>query len=85
MRFCTTFDIDRLLDPFPSLDNLIQRYEEPSSMVRWDSPLLTVPWTDAEVPADDIWRAVTQGLVKPPNTGTQAARVTYPFALSLPC
>ncbi|KAH0832313.1 chromatin associated protein KTI12 [Lanmaoa asiatica] len=55
-----------------TLDNLIQRYEEPSSMVRWDSPLFTVPWTDPDVPADDIWRAVTHGLVKPPNTGTQA-------------
>ncbi|KAG8214859.1 chromatin associated protein KTI12 [Butyriboletus roseoflavus] len=55
-----------------TLDNLIQRYEEPSSMVRWDSPLFTVPWTDPDVPGDDIWRAVTQGLVKPPNTGTQA-------------
>ncbi|KAF8553683.1 chromatin associated protein KTI12 [Imleria badia] len=55
-----------------TLDNLVQRYEEPSSMVRWDSPLFTVPWTDTDVPADDIWRAITQGLVKPPNTGTQA-------------
>ncbi|KAF8432725.1 chromatin associated protein KTI12 [Boletus edulis BED1] len=55
-----------------TLDNLIQRYEEPSSMVRWDSPLFTIPWTDADVPADDIWRAITHGLVKPPNTGTQA-------------
>ncbi|KAI9464357.1 chromatin associated protein KTI12 [Boletus coccyginus] len=55
-----------------TLNNLIQRYEEPSSMVRWDSPLFTIPWTDPDVPADDIWRAVTQGLVKPPNTGTQA-------------
>ncbi|KAF9234702.1 chromatin associated protein KTI12, partial [Melanogaster broomeanus] len=55
-----------------TLDNLIQRYEEPSSMVRWDSPLFTVSWTDADVPADDIWRAATAGMVKPPNTGTQA-------------
>lgn len=48
-------------------------------MVRWDSPLFTVPWTDPDVPADDIWRAITQGLVKPPNTGTQAVRGTYRF------
>ncbi|KAF9219157.1 chromatin associated protein KTI12 [Gyrodon lividus] len=54
-----------------TLDNLIQRYEEPSSMVRWDSPLFTVSWTDADVPASDIWRAATAGIVKPPNTGTQ--------------
>ncbi|KIJ61110.1 hypothetical protein HYDPIDRAFT_116368 [Hydnomerulius pinastri MD-312] len=55
-----------------TLDNLLQRFEEPSSMVRWDSPLFTVSWTDTDVPADDIWRAVTEGGVKPPNTGTQA-------------
>ncbi|KAF9235632.1 chromatin associated protein KTI12 [Melanogaster broomeanus] len=40
--------------------------KKPSSMVRWDSPLFTT------VPADDIWRAATAGMVKPPNTGTQA-------------
>ena len=81
---CIVVDHDGILDPNPllvfvlfvSLDNLVQRYEEPSSMVRWDSPLFTVPWTDPDVPADDIWRAITQGLVKPPNTGTQAVRVT---------
>lgn len=41
-------------------------------MVRWDSPLFTVPWTDADIPADGIWKAVTEGNVKPPNAGTQA-------------
>ncbi|KAI5997639.1 chromatin associated protein KTI12 [Pisolithus orientalis] len=55
-----------------TLANLLQRYEEPSSMVRWDSPLFTVSWSDEDVPADDIWRAITEGVVKPPNTGTQA-------------
>ncbi|KAG9315484.1 chromatin associated protein KTI12 [Chiua virens] len=55
-----------------TVDNLIQRYEEPSSMVRWDSPLFTIPWTDPDVPADELWRTITQGYVKPPNTGTQA-------------
>lgn len=54
-----------------SLENLIQRYEEPSSMVRWDSPLITVLWED-EVPVDQIWKAVMEGSVKPPNAGTQA-------------
>ncbi|KAI0730316.1 chromatin associated protein KTI12 [Fomitopsis betulina] len=54
------------------LDNLLRRYEEPSSMVRWDSPLFTVPWTDEDVPAGDIWTAITEGTVKPPNSGTQA-------------
>ncbi|TFK53667.1 chromatin associated protein KTI12 [Heliocybe sulcata] len=55
-----------------TLDNLIMRYEEPSSMVRWDSPLFTVAWEDADVPAQDIWKAVTEGIVKPPNVGTQS-------------
>lgn len=50
------------------------RFEEPSSMVRWDSPLFTVPWTDEDVPGDGIWKAITEGTVKPPNTGTQAVR-----------
>ena len=36
------------------------RYEEPSSMVRWDSPLFTVPWIDEDVPIDDIWKAITE-------------------------
>ncbi|KIO07320.1 hypothetical protein M404DRAFT_941220 [Pisolithus tinctorius Marx 270] len=54
-----------------TLANLLQRYEEPSSMVRWDSPLFTVSWTDEDVPADGIWRAITEGIMKPPNTGTQ--------------
>lgn len=29
-----------------SLDNLFMRFEEPSSMVRWDSPLYTLSWQD---------------------------------------
>ena len=44
-------------------------------MVRWDSPLFTVAWTDEDVPIDDIWKAVTEGNVKPPNAGTQAVRL----------
>lgn len=55
-----------------TLENLIARYEEPSSMVRWDSPLFTIPWTDAALPMDDIWKSITEGVVKPPNVGTQA-------------
>lgn len=41
-------------------------------MVRWDSPLFTVLWTDEGPPNEDIWKAVTEGLVKPPNVGTQS-------------
>jgi hypothetical protein len=43
-------------------------------MVRWDSPLFTVPWTDEDVPGENIWMAATEGLVKPPNAGTTAVR-----------
>ncbi len=54
------------------LDNLIARYEEPSSMVRWDSPLFTIPWSESDVPIELIWKAITEDSVKPPNMGTQA-------------
>jgi len=54
-----------------TLENLLIRFEEPSSMVRWDSPLFTVPWDDEDVPADDIWNAITSGNVKAPHAGTQ--------------
>ncbi|KIK03501.1 hypothetical protein K443DRAFT_676680 [Laccaria amethystina LaAM-08-1] len=56
-----------------TIDNLIMRYEEPSSMVRWDSPLLTVMWEDADIPGPQIWEAVTLGSIKPPNSGTLSA------------
>ncbi|KAF8514169.1 chromatin associated protein KTI12 [Gautieria morchelliformis] len=56
-----------------TLDNLIMRYEEPSSMVRWDSPLLTVPWDEEGIPSEEIWQAVTTGDLKPANAGTRAA------------
>ena len=41
-------------------------------MVRWDAPLFTVPWDEPAPPLEDVWRAVTEGRVKPPNAGTQA-------------
>ncbi|RDW67332.1 putative RNA polymerase II Elongator complex associated protein Kti12 [Aspergillus mulundensis] len=48
-------------DPYPPdlLNNLIFRYEEPSMHSRWDKPLFTVPWSDAEPPIADIWTALT--------------------------
>jgi len=57
--------------PSETFENLLLRYEEPSSMVRWDSPLFTIPWSDPEIPIIDIWKAITAGIVKPPNAGTQ--------------
>ncbi|KAJ7084303.1 chromatin associated protein KTI12 [Mycena belliarum] len=56
-----------------TLENLLVRFEEPSSMVRWDSPLFTVLWTEESVPAAEIAQAILTGSVKPPNSGTLAA------------
>lgn len=47
-------------------DNLIMRYEEPSSMVRWDSPLFTIAPED-DAPFEAIWAAITTGNKKPPT------------------
>jgi len=59
-----------------TLDNLIARYEEPNSMVRWDSPLFTVPWSEADIPGPEIFDAITSGIVKPPNVGTSTVTPT---------
>jgi protein KTI12 len=56
------------------LENMFQRYEEPSSMVRWDAPLFTVPWTDTDLPIPEIFQCITSGNVKPPNSGTLNAK-----------
>ncbi|TYJ56719.1 hypothetical protein B9479_002489 [Cryptococcus floricola] len=50
-----------------TFDNLIMRYEEPSSMVRWDSPLFTIPW-DENPPYEDLWNAIIKGDKKPPTS-----------------
>jgi tRNA uridine 5-carbamoylmethylation protein Kti12 len=57
-----------------SFENLIQRYEEPNSMVRWDAPLFTVTWSDESVPGDDIWKAITSGDKRPANQAVAAVR-----------
>ncbi|KAK3051557.1 kti12, chromatin associated [Extremus antarcticus] len=55
-------------------DNLVFRYEEPNGMSRWDSPLFTVPYDDAEPPYEAIWEAMigSEGKAKVvrPNTAT---------------
>ncbi|KAJ3827995.1 chromatin associated protein KTI12 [Lentinula raphanica] len=64
---------DRYADE--TLENLFIRYEEPSSMVRWDSPLFTLLWSDESIPPnalDSIWDAVEKGKVSNPNSGTVA-------------
>ncbi|KAL8905909.1 MAG: hypothetical protein Q9207_002346 [Kuettlingeria erythrocarpa] len=55
-------------------DNLMFRYEEPNGMTRWDSPLFTVPYDDANPPFEEIWNALigTEGELKKvkPNQAT---------------
>jgi protein KTI12 len=48
-------------EPYPSelLDNLVFRYEEPTTHSRWDKPLFTVPWSDPAPPVEEIWTAAT--------------------------
>ncbi|KAF8906586.1 chromatin associated protein KTI12 [Gymnopilus junonius] len=53
-----------------TLENLLIRFEEPSSMVRWDAPLFTIVWDDPDIPGSQIWEAATKGNLKPPNSGT---------------
>lgn len=43
-------------------------------MVRWDSPLFTVFWTDEDIPGEAIWDALTKGVVKPPNAASLSVR-----------
>lgn len=41
-------------------------------MARWDSPLFTVLWEEETVPGGLTWEAITEGVVKLPNSGTIA-------------
>lgn len=43
-----------------TIENLLTRFEEPSSMVRWDAPLFTIPW-DEPLPSDEIFQATVGG------------------------
>jgi protein KTI12 len=49
------------------------RFEEPSSMVRWDSPLFTIAW-DEEPPYDAIWESITKGAKAPPTAAVKMVR-----------
>ncbi|KAF5389414.1 hypothetical protein D9757_004335 [Collybiopsis confluens] len=71
---------------YETLENLFLRYEEPSSMVRWDSPLFTLVWTDESISQstlDSLWDAVDKGQVKNPNSGTVAVSFQVFFQSSL--
>ncbi|ORY34343.1 chromatin associated protein KTI12 [Naematelia encephala] len=63
-----------------TFDNLLMRYEEPSSMVRWDSPLFTLPF-DEDAPYDDIWNVITKGEKKPPPAAVVQIRKPPPNTL----
>lgn len=78
-------DID-VEEPYPPelLDNLIFRYEEPSTHSRWDKPLFTVPWEDPEPPVADIFHALT-GVILPsaePPTVTPINPISESLAAS---
>jgi protein KTI12 len=69
-------------------ENLVFRYEEPNGMNRWDAPLFTVPFEDAEPPCEEIWEAMigTDGKAKVvrPNAATvikPAAEQNYLYEL----
>ncbi|CDH52294.1 protein kti12 homolog [Lichtheimia corymbifera JMRC:FSU:9682] len=51
-------------------DELVTRYEEPDARNRWDSPLFTVIFDDADVPGDKMWDAVILRKPPPPNQST---------------
>ncbi|ORX89304.1 chromatin associated protein KTI12 [Basidiobolus meristosporus CBS 931.73] len=57
-------------------DELVTRYEEPEAKNKWDSPLFTVLWEDATVPAEDIWSAIVLKKAPPPNLSTVSKPVT---------
>ena len=47
-------------------------------MVRWDSPLVTIPW-DEEPPFDAIWEIVTKGEKKGPTAAVAQVRPSSPL------
>lgn len=71
---------------FFRLDNLISRFEEPSSSARWDSPLITIASDDSPLDerspdgefvskeSEAVWEALTNRELKPPNLATQVVR-----------
>ncbi|BGP50479.1 kti12, chromatin associated [Rhodotorula kratochvilovae] len=81
-----------------TLDNLISRFEEPNSAARWDAPLVTVasddpPLDERAAGADEgvlgseaaqqVWRAITEGELKPPNLATQTIQTSSTSYLTL--
>jgi protein KTI12 len=59
-------------------ENLVFRYEEPNGMNRWDAPLFTVPYDDAEPPFEAIWEAMVGSGGKAKVVRPNAATVLKP-------
>jgi len=77
-EFDTLFEADNRISHSDSFDNLIMRFEEPSSMVRWDSPLFTIPF-DEDMPMEEIWTTITTGFKKPPTAAVAVvSRTRFP-------
>ncbi|KAG5519710.1 hypothetical protein PMAC_001866 [Pneumocystis sp. 'macacae'] len=53
-------------------EELVMRYEEPNSMVRWDSPLFTVFYLDELCLVDHIWEIISSTKIIKPNASTVA-------------
>ncbi|EGC47792.1 toxin-insensitive protein [Histoplasma capsulatum var. duboisii H88] len=73
-------------EPYPPelLQNLIFRYEEPTTHSRWDKPLFTVPWSDPAPPVEDIWTALTGISVSKEKSATDPPLSTASNPISPP-
>ncbi|EER38640.1 toxin-insensitive protein [Histoplasma capsulatum H143] len=73
-------------EPYPPelLQNLILRYEEPTTHSRWDKPLFTVPWSDPAPPVEDIWTALTGISVSKEKSATDPPLSTASNPISPP-
>ena len=68
--------------PYPEeiFQELLLRYEEPNPSTRWDSPLFTVIYDDAELPIENIWTCLLSTKTKP-NLSTVQRSATDPDSL----
>jgi tRNA uridine 5-carbamoylmethylation protein Kti12 len=71
-----------------TLRSLLMRYEPPSPFSRWDTPLFTIPASDAEPPVQAIWEALYPPRVtsfsRRGGTGEKQAEVKPNAATVLP-
>ncbi|KAJ9120128.1 hypothetical protein QFC22_003026 [Naganishia vaughanmartiniae] len=69
-----------------TFNNMIMRFEEPSSMARWDSPLFAISWDDdlegsQATILEELWLAVTTGAKKAPTAAVVTSVKPPPNAL----